>query len=260
MNAVVVLEWQFSPPDYFEEPINISRHDYRMTITDGKVEARIDSAIYDADPSLRQALHDSLNDRFLSVQLLSHRAYELSRSTMVRVHPDGRRDIYLDCEPGRLVLSGGTVDFQVIDKDGNVVVDSKRARIERKKSLAELVSTYRATDGLLSSLLRSYDAGVRDPDNELVHLYEIREALSAKFGGESAVRSALGISSFVWSRLGQLCNNEPLRQGRHRGKSGGALRDATEGELTEARGIVRAMVEAYLQHLDATARALLDDR
>ena len=93
---------------------------------------------------------------------------------------------------------------------------------------------------------------MRDPNNELVHLYEIREALSTKFAGENAARSALGISSSQWARLGQLCNNEPLWQGRHRGKTGGALRDATEGELTEARGIARAMIEAYLQHLQAS--------
>ena len=251
MNAVIVLEWQFSPPDYFEEGITISRHDYRMTIADGKVEARIDSAIYEANPSMRQELHGALNDRFLGVQLLSHRAYELSDPTMIRLHPDGRRDIFMELEPGCLVMSGGTVDFQVTDKNGNVVVDTRRDRIEKKKSLAELVSTYRATDALLASLLRSYDAGVRDPDNELVHLYEIRDALFVKFGGKSAVCSALGISAADWSRLGQLCNNEPLRQGRHRGKSAGALRDATDGELAEARRIARAMVEAYLQHLEA---------
>ncbi|MEP6742496.1 MAG: kelch repeat-containing protein [bacterium] len=63
MNAVVVLEWHFSPPDYFEEEIRIARDDYTMSIADGKVEATIDVAIYDANPSLRGALHDALNDR-----------------------------------------------------------------------------------------------------------------------------------------------------------------------------------------------------
>lgn len=95
-------------------------------------------------------------------------------------------------------------------------------------------------------MLRSYDAGVRDPNNELVHLYEIRDALSVKFGGESSARAALAITASQWSRLGQLCNNEPSRQGRHRGKTGEALRDASEGELVETRGIARAMIEAYL--------------
>lgn len=131
------------------------------------------------------------------------------------------------------------VDVRVKDKEGNIISDSKRDRIERKKSLAELVSAHRASDGLLAAMLRSYDAGVRDPNNELVHLYEIRDALSVKFGGESSVRAAFAITASQWSRLGQLCNYEPLRQGRHSGKTGEALRDASEGELVESRGIAR---------------------
>jgi hypothetical protein len=253
MSAVVLLEWKFSPPDYFEEPIEISRQDYTMTSADGQVQAKIDSAIFEADPDMRQRLHDALNDRFLGVQLFTHRAYELSRSTKTRVHPDGRRDIFVEPEPARIVLSAGTVDIQITDKDGNVIADSKRDRIEKKKSLAELIGTHRPTDSLLASLLKSQAAAVRDPNNELMHLYEIRDALSAKFGGDSATRTALGIGSTEWSRFGQLCNNAPLRQGRHRGKTAGVLRDATEAELTEARGIARAMIEAYLRHLEASA-------
>lgn len=250
MSAIVLLEWNFTPPDYFEEAIEILRHDYAMNIADGKVEAKIESSIFDSNPSIRQGLHDSLNDRFLGVQLLTHRPYELSKSTITRVHPDGRRDISIELESACIVVSGGSVDFRVTDKDGNVIADSKRDRIERKKSLAELVSAHRASDGLLGAMLRSYDAGVRDPNNELVHLYEIRDALSVKFGGESSARAALAITAPQWSRLGQLCNNEPLCQGRHRGKTGEVLRDATEVELAEARGIARAMIEAYLQYID----------
>jgi hypothetical protein len=206
---------------------------------------------------MRQALHDAVNGRFLGVQLLTHKAYNLSRSTMTRLHPDGRRDISVEAEPSHVVVSGFAPDIRVIDKDGNVVHDSKRDRIEKKKSIAEWVGTYLTADGLLTSMLESQSAAVRDPNNELVHIYEIREALSTKFGGEREARSALGISCSDWSRLGQLCNNEPLRQGRHRGKSGSALRDATEAELTEARRIALAMIEAYLRHLDTATRACL---
>jgi hypothetical protein len=120
MSAVVQLEWTFSPPDYFEEPIKISRHDYAMTIANGKVQAKIDCGVYDADPSMRRRLDDRLNDRFLGVQLLTHRTYELSKSTMTRVHPDGRKDIFIELEPARMVLSGGTLDIRVTDRDGNV--------------------------------------------------------------------------------------------------------------------------------------------
>ncbi len=223
-----------------------------MTIADGRVQAKIASAVFEADPDMRQRVHDALNDRFLGVQLFTHRAYELSRSTKTRVPPDARRDIFIELEPARIVLSAGTVDIQIKDKDGNVIADSKRDRIEKKKSLGELISTHRPTDSLLASLLKSQAAAVQDPNNELVHLYEVRDALSAKFGGENATRTALGIGSTPWSRFGQLCNNEPLRQGRHRGKTGGVLRDATEAELTEARGIARVMIEAYLRHLEGS--------
>ena len=89
-----------------------------------------------------------------------------------------------------------------------------------------------------------------DPDDELVHLYEIRDALSTKFGSEKAARNALKISYDNWSRFGQLCNDEPLRQGRHRGKKYEA-RDATNAELSEARRIAQAMIEGYLRYLDS---------
>jgi hypothetical protein len=53
------------------------------------------------------------------------------------------------------------------------------------------------------------------------------------------------------SRLGQLCNDEPLRQGRHNGRHVATLRDATDAELVEARGIAQNMIEAYVAHLEA---------
>lgn len=254
MSAVIVLEWTFSPRDYFEETIEISGQDYAMTIEDGRVEARIDPAVYESNPRMRQELHDDLNAHFLALQLLSHRAYELSRSTKTIVHPDGRRDIFIDVQSASHVLSTHTADIRVTDQDGNVISDTKRDRIEKKKNFAELVVAHHNTDALLPSLLQSYDAAVRDPDNELVHLFEIPEALSTKFGGDPAARSALGIGYSKWSRLGQLCNNEALRQGRHRGRTGGALRDATKDELSEARGIAQALMEAYLRHLEASYR------
>ena len=37
MQDVVILEWTFSPPDFYEEPIHIVREDYDMRIDNGKV-------------------------------------------------------------------------------------------------------------------------------------------------------------------------------------------------------------------------------
>ena len=249
LDVLVQLEWYFSPPDYFEAPISITRGDYEMTISSGKAVARIEAATFEAKPSLRESLHESLRSRFFAAQLLIHRPFELAKPTTTRLHPDGRRDIYLELEGAQITATGGTVDVRVTEKDGNIVVDSKRDRIERNESLGELIAAHRSNDLLITTLLKSYEAGVRDPSNELVHLYEIRDALAARFGGDREARDSLGISATVWSRFGVLCNVEPVRQGRHRGKGGTELRDATEGELAEARDIARDMIEACLRRL-----------
>jgi hypothetical protein len=246
--STVILEWTFSPANYFEEPIEIHRDDYVMTIADGKAEARVATDVFDRDPSIRQLLHNGLNDRLLGAQLLMHQAYSLSKSSMVRVDDEGRRHIFLEVS----VVCGSSVgspDLLITDKHGNVVLDTRKDRIEKKKSLFELIEKHRAKDALLDAMLRSHQGSVGDPDNELVHLYEIRDTLSKKFGGDTEACSAIGIKHSDWKRLGGLANGEPLRQGRHRGFNAGALRDATEAELGEGRRIARLMVEGYLEHL-----------
>jgi hypothetical protein len=226
----VILEWTFTPPNYFEEPIEVRRNDYVMSIADGKAEARIDAEIFDRDPSIRPALHNGLNDRFLGAQLLTHQPYTLSKSSMVRVDPDGKQNIFLEVDSIVCTASMGTPDLMLTDKDGKVVMDTRRDRIEKKKTVAELIQQHRATDTLLDAMLKSYQTSVKDPDNELVHLYEIRDALVKTFGDGDAVRAKIGITRGEWSRFGQLANDEPLRQGRHRGTYAGNLRDVTEPE------------------------------
>ena len=75
MEDLVLLEWSFTPKDFFEDEIQIVRDDYGMIIKDGKVEARISPQIYDKEHKMRDSLHQSLNARFLGVQLLTHKPY-----------------------------------------------------------------------------------------------------------------------------------------------------------------------------------------
>lgn len=247
---IIVLEWSFSPLDYFEASIHLERNDYEMIIENGKVEAKISPDVFENNPTMRDDLTNALNDRFLGVQLLTHKPYQLSKASMCRLHPDGRRDITVFVESISAIAVMGTADIMITDKNGNVIVDSKKERIDKKKQLSDLTEKYRKSDPTFASLLNSYKMAVSEPNNELVHLYEIRDALSRRFGGDSAACHALNISSQQWSRLGLLSNHEPLKQGRHRGKNPGALRDATESELMEARQIARTFVEAYILYLE----------
>ncbi len=96
--------------------------------------------------------------------------------------------------------------------------------------------------GMLSSLARA----TADPRNELVHVYELRDALAREFSGDRNAIKGLGLSSSSWARLGFLANGAPIHQGRHRGEHGEALRDATAAELSEARGIAATFLRRYL--------------
>jgi len=250
MEDVVVIEWIYSPADYFEGAIRISRDEYEMTVHSGKVEAKIKPEVYDKDCKIRDVIHCTLNGRFLGVELLTHQAYELSEPRLYRLHRDGRKDVTIFPKPCVVTVSMGAPDIIITDKYVNLVSDSRKERIEKKKEVAELVEKYLTKDLVVASLLNSYHSAVNDPDNELIHMYEIRDALSKKFGDERQAYTNLGLSSAQWSRLGQLANNEPLKQGRHRGKSAGTLRDATEKELEEARAIARTFVKAYLDYLE----------
>jgi len=116
--------------------------------------------------------------------------------------------------------------------------------------IAELVSGSPTTDAVVKGLLRSYSTALRDPANEFIHLYEIRDALAHRFGSAAKARSALGLKRRGWDRLGKLANDLPIKQGRHRGQSSGSLRDATETELQEARSIARNMIRQFLAYLN----------
>ncbi len=245
----VILEWRFTPGDFFREPITATREGYTLSISHGKAEARIDGTRFAADEAMIQQVHRELESRLRAAQLLRHQPFELSGPTTVKVRLDGTRDIFIAVQGVACTITGGTVGVLITDAAGNVVYDSERARLEQERVFVHRVAKH-AGDPLLGNLLGSYEAAVGDADNELVHLYELRDAFATRFGGDREARAALGVTAPEWSRFGQVCNSEPLRQGRHRGKAVRSLRDATEAELAEARNFAKTLLEGYLNVLD----------
>ena len=251
MAAVESLEWDFDPPNYFEQSFEVVRDDYTLTVDSGKAKALIPAERFASDPSLRDRVHAALNDRFLAVQALSFRPYTLSDSRRVRIDPDGRRHVFMELKAATAIAMGGTADIRYTSADGRTIVDTKAARIAEKREFAEQVERLRPRSPVLAGMLASFGAAARDPQNELVHLYEVREALATELQGSHVAMRILEIPRDNWSRLGELCNEKPLRQGRHRGKMGVALRDATHEELEEARSLARSMLRSYVQRLQA---------
>lgn len=245
----IEIEWNYTPPSYFEERIVLERKGYSIEIEDGHITARMSADVFDSQPDLRDSLTQELNDYFLGAQPIRRQPFEIHNGAINRVWPDGRRDTTIVVQSAVMKMTGGHVDLVHTDHEG-VVHDTRQDRIDTTKSLAELSARHAATDRTTRKMLDSFDAAVRDPENELVHLYEVWEALTQEFRGESNARNTLGISNHVRSRLGRLANDKPLNQGRHRGRHAGSLRDASTDELDEARAIARDMLASYLRYLD----------
>lgn len=248
--VTVQLEWKYSPKTYLEEPISISFVGGDLEIKDGAAIAKIDPDLYHTDSSMRKYLTRQIESRLHAVQIMTHKDFELSKPSRTDIREDGKKNHFLEFEACNMTMSGGAVDIIIKDKDGNVVSDTKRERLDKQNHFASLVDKHRNSDATLDQMLTSYQKSVKDPDDELVHLYEIRDSLSERFGSKKTARDQLGITSNEWDEIGKLANSLPLKQGRHRGKAVGTLRDAELAELQKARKSVVYLIEKYLEYLD----------
>ncbi len=258
MPTTVTLEWEFTPRDFFEEPETIERPNYALMIDDGKIKATFDAAVYDANPAIGEALGEELQARFLGANLINPKRFDLHGPYVTRLDPDGHRAVAITLGAAMVQAVGLVVDMVTFDKDGNVISDTKRDRIEKRKLFAARVAAHR-DDPTLMALVKSRDAAVREPDIELVRFYEIGDCLQAYFGSSRKRACAeLGIDRKRWGRLERLCNNQEVRQARHRGGSIGRYRDATQGELEEARAIAAEMIDRYLFYREAVVAVKKD--
>lgn len=252
MTPALELRWAYTPEEFFEEPLIVSSPECEISIQPGVVVATISRSSLDKNPTIRANVESQVANAFLGVQVLSHVRFELSKPAVTNLNADGTRGVVIECEPGRAVWRGHRADLRYTREDGTIV-DTREERIRKKRTFGEFAASLAPTDQTLSRMLKSYDAAVRDPPDELVHLYEIRDCAAARFGSHVAATSNLRISKTAWSRLGKLCNELPLREGRHRGKVAATLRAATEDELTEARALSVALIEAYMSYLRGPA-------
>lgn len=245
---IVTLTWSYSPGDFFEKPIKIKHEDYEVSVEGGRIQARIRPDAYDHEVVTAKVILEEIKLRFSSHQLFSRRAYKLSGPSETRSHVDGRQGARFFAEGVMLMSDVGSPDTLMKDTNGTIVIDSRRERSEREERFVRKVENSRGKHNLVNHMLQSYSAAIEDTPNELVHLYEIQDALMKSLGKKRAV-AVLGIRREDWGRFNETCNTKPFRQGRHRGRNLGSLRDATQAELEEARAFARRLIEGYLEYI-----------
>lgn len=238
------LEWVYDPADLFEAPYQHAGIDFDLLVDAGRAVATLRMPRAPVSPELEEKVRAAIERVFLVRQLQVHRKYSLEGPRIYQ-HSAGRKNISIRVGGTMAAFAAGRADFIMTDAAGNIVRDSKAERIADDSSVLDSMAPKLARSATLRSLLESYSRSVTDPNNELVHLYEIRDALSRHYGSEQSARDALGISKGEWQRLGMLANVEPLEQGRHRGKHPAGRRSATESELNEARQLARRWIMAF---------------
>jgi len=248
--VTVKLEWNYTPSDYLEEPINLVYDGITVDLKDGKGIARIAHEKFEQNSSMQEELQDLIESRFHAVQIFNHKIFELSKSSRTDLRADGGKHYYLQVESIVSTCTFGSVDFILKDKDGNIKSDTKRERLEKQSWYAEAMDKHRKTDSTLEQLFSSYQMSVKDPENEFVHLYEVRDALLARFSSKKRALRELNITKNQWDEIGVLANVLPLKQGRHRGKTMGLLRSANSSELEKGRKAVVKLMEKYIEYLE----------
>ncbi len=176
---------------------------------------------------------------------MTHRSFKLSKASRSDIQEDGSKHHFVELDSFVMTVIAGAVDLIVHDKDENVILDKKK-RLDNQSKFAALVYKHRACDATLDHMLKSYQLSVSDPKNELVHLYEIRDALSKNFSSENAAIAQLGITRDEWNDMGRMANSLTIQQGRHRGEAIRFLRSAEPVKLDETRKLAARWVENIL--------------
>jgi hypothetical protein len=244
-----VIEWAYEPSSYFESSMIFSEKEYDIRLENGLASITLS---YPQDPVPEELINkiiERLELIFLSRQLFVHKPFILKGHTINHINPNGSKSIQIKIsETATVVCSSHAPDVMIKDKDGNIIHDSRAIRIAEQYKQVKFILTKYGNNELAKTLLGSYGRAVSDPADELVHLYEIRDALSKAFGGEDKAIKLLGVSKNKWDRLGILANVEPLEEGRHRGKHS-SRRIASHHEIQEARDIARELILGYVNTL-----------
>ena len=242
------ITWTYLPPRFFEADLQIPMLDGTVSFQGGRVTYLRDTPLA-AD--IRQFLKEATKHvrRILDARrLLIGGSYELSDPQFVEIDDTGKKHYTLLVESASHAVLVDSVDLIVSDKAGNVLRDTKTERIKAETAYVTDLSAKAARHPTLAQMLESFAQSYEDRKNALVHLYEVRDAAATHFGNKTAALRALNIPASNWNRLGELSNDLPLVEGRHRGKQQ-ALRPATLEELDEARTLARSIIDAFAASL-----------
>jgi hypothetical protein len=240
------LAYSYEPEDFFEALTSVALASGNATFEAGEVVFVL-SAPQQVGHEEVKKLDVQIRASMRARQLLTGKRFSLVGPRITHHDSEGRRHHVMLAGTGRLEMTGFPVDIRITNATGVIVHDMRTSRITEETFIFRTFAQKASASPTLRRMLDSYGRSLEDPANALIYLYEIRDAVSAHLGGDTAARKRLQISRADWHTLGNLANDEPVAEGRHRGKKE-SLRAATNEEITEARTIGRRLIQLFADH------------
>ncbi|PKL81756.1 MAG: hypothetical protein CVV24_13660 [Ignavibacteriae bacterium HGW-Ignavibacteriae-3] len=247
----VFLEWTYIPKTYFENDIIVENDQIHLLISNGIAKMELKNY----NPQIKashQEYNNFIESHFISRMIENRIDYTIKEGATIIEHDDGHTEVILKPETITITvtLPNPKVKITGFDKDGNINYDSEEEERKKQQEFLSKIQNVLDKDEIVPHIIESYKNSIRFPKEELIYLYEIIDALQTYFKGKSEAIGRLKISTEDWSELGRICNNLPLKQGRHRGQMIGKLKDSKEGELEKARDISRKILRSFINYLN----------
>jgi hypothetical protein len=257
------LIWVIAPRDFMEEgslPVRTALGEW--SFSNGSAGYTLSVPTDPVPDDAVERIRRDLESLLLARCLLIDRPYSINKHPTIHQHTTTGIDVRNMIEGGKITITGGSVDIVISDhvdvsmRDDVLVREMETDRVlidtaaTRRQSHATWMRTHApliADSDALHYMCSSYQRSLEDSSNALVHLGEIKDTLQKELGGEHAAKRTL--PNNAWATLGRLANDEPLLEGRHRGKHYEILRPATTVELQSARQAAKDLISAFEKSL-----------
>lgn len=246
--STATLEWCYQPTDLLAEARTIEAYGAVMVIQDGLARADLDAATYQADSSIPGRLLKTIRACLAPYEHARGEAMVVdSHPTLTINHRDGRpREIHMQSSLASIQLRD-RIEIQVYRND--VLIHDTTEELRHCLEPESEVLWRHADDELLSRLIASKNASLGNARDEFTHLYEILEALQARFGKPPKLTDELGIEKSKVRKFHSVCN-DPSTASRHRGQAKGPLKEPRAEDYNHARDFAWKMIIAYARWLE----------
>ncbi|WP_429440410.1 hypothetical protein [Paraburkholderia youngii] len=163
-------------------------------------------------------------------------------------------------EPYQINAGIDKLSVRITDGNGKVVFDAAEHEAQQaRQALQNAQENLRADGARLVKHLddeyfrrawESFGLALGEDEHAIGHLYDVRDAIVKKLGGEVHARTKLNLRRAEWDDFGSIFNSDSVKGGRHNGRHPTPMRAMTHGQRQKVIRFARTMLLAYGDYLE----------